>query len=172
MTRPAQETCGRGLSLMQKRSHSQLERTGLHAPRGGGHTCVCPYPHMRGKPLPVGGSCEGLRTQCALCVVCASLQYEEHMCEGADAGGLSTAGLRCVSAHAPGLGAPTSSPGPTGGAKMVLPCPAQRGLPGSSCCDSGQEWLSPNWFEVRSEPAPLAAVGDTIWSRAWPSLPL
>lgn len=42
------------------------------------------------------------------------------------------------------------------------------GLPGSGCCDSGPQWLSPNWFEGRGEPAQLAGVGDAVRSQARP----
>lgn len=83
--------------------------------------------------------------------------------------GTHTPEPRRVGACAPTLKeAPTSAPGPTRGAKLACPCPAQLGLSGSSCCDSEWEWLAPNWFERRGEPALSAGVGDTVWSQAWP----
>lgn len=48
------------------------------------------------------------------------------------------------------------------GSQVGPSLPNSLGLSGSSCCDSGQEWLTPNWFEGRGEPAQLAVVGDTI----------
>ena len=52
---------------------------------------------------------------------------------------------------------------------MSLPNPF--GFSGSSHCDSGQEQLTPNWFEGISESAQLTRVGGAIWSKDWPPLP-
>lgn len=100
--------------------------------------CVPSSPHAR-EVVPTQGELEGARMLSALCLVHARPQNREHTCERAGPGGVSTLEPRLVGACVPALEAPTFAPRPSRGAKLAGPCPAQLGLPGSSCCDSEQE---------------------------------
>lgn len=55
--------------------------------------------------------------------------------------------------------------------QLSMSLPSLLGLPGSSRCDSGQERLTPNWFEGTSESAQPAGVRGAAWGENWPPLP-
>lgn len=153
---------------MATASTSHMERqllpTGWHTgcmPLGRSLTCVYPRPHVPGRLFTTQGSCKGPRYNIyhALCVQACDIG-STHV-SGQTWGDTHQSPDMCIPVHLLCRRPLLLSLGPLR-SQLSMSLPSLLGLPGSSHCDSGQERLTPNWFEGTSESAQPAGVRDAL----------